>query len=453
MSGAKTPPEVCLAYSVEGRFRSCIRRATNDYSPTSQPRHRPETHRLPWDVIAHIVKCADLATLKVLSLVSHDLLEESAPTLCRCIAISPGNKMPWVWEAESSIIIISTQTEVLKNHSRRKFIRHINLRFPPSRYNRNNARSHPAAKDHFIRLFSAIQLLEQLEILEIDSDEQPDLEDAFHSAELPSTLSQLHIHRGFTRLCDFKGSFWRRLAPHLTSLTLMVSDFPALGQPLDGYPVLFPLLARLHTYDYNTLVYARVQENTLKRLTIDHVGRHDVLALYGALTGEPSLSTRTPATTPLIAMLEQFEFGYAGNEPQEMYRNVIVDMHQLQRLTAKHTKFPNEFTVSETAQALLKLEHLQQFEWFETSREPGVYRWVGYLLPMTGVYYSDSDSEIEASYGREEDEREWMEFARLVTECRSLCRLTYRRESYPDIVETVITRQGYGYEWKCLTTQ
>jgi len=134
-------------------------------------------------------------------------------------------------------------------------------------------------------------------------------------------------------------------------------------------------------------------------------------------------------------------------------------MHQLQRLTAKHKKFPNEFTVSETAQALLKLEHLQQFEWFTTSSEPGVYRWIGNvrLMETEGivVYDSDSDCEFEESDGRDEDEEEWMAFARLVTECRSLCRLTFRRRdrSSADIVQTVITRQGYGDEWKCLTTQ
>jgi len=237
----------------------------------------------------------------------------------------------------------------------------------------------------------------------------------------------------------------------------MVSGFPALGQLLDGYPVLFPLLARLHTYDHNTLICAKVQGNTLKHLIIEQVGQRDVFALYGALTGDPSPITRFPTTTPLIAMLEEFEFGYAGNDPQEMYRDVIVDMHQLQKLTAKHTKFPNEFTVSETAKALLKLERLQQFEWFTTSSEPGVYRWIGNvrLMETEGivVYDSDSDYEFEESNGRDEDEEEWMAFARLVTECRSLCRLTYRRRSSADIVETVITRQGYGYEWKCLTTQ
>jgi len=430
-------------------------RGTNDYSTTtSQPRHCPETHKLPWDVIAHIVKCAGLAALKVLSLVCHDLLEESAPTLCRSITISFGHNLPWAWEAGP--LDIQTQTEVLNNHSRRKFIRHINLRFYPSRH---NTASDPAAKDHFVKLFSTIQLLEQLEIFEIDSDEQHDLEGAFHSAKLPSTLSQLHIRQGFTRLCDFKGSFWRRHAPHLTSLTLMVSGFSAWGRPLDGYPVLFPLLARLHAYDYNTLICAKVQENTLKHLIIDRVGPRDVFALHGALTAEPSPRTRPPTTMPLIAMLEQFEFGYVGRDPQEMYRDVIVDMHQLQKLTAKHTKFPNAFTASETAQALLKLEHLQLFEWFTTSSEPGVYRWSGNarLTETEGIvgWNSDIDSESEESDGRDEDEREWMAFARLVTECRSLRRLTYcrRDRSSADIVETVITRQGYDDEWKCLTTQ
>jgi len=208
-----------------------------------------------------------------------------------------------------------------------------------------------------------------------------------------------------------------------------------------------PLLARLHTYDLNTLICAKVQENTLKHLIIDEVGQRDIFALYGALGGEPSPRTRSPTTTPLIAMLEQFEFGYDGDDPQEMYRDVIVNMHQLQKLTAKHTKFPNEFTVSEIAQALLKLEHLQQFQWFTTSSEPGVYRRIGNvrLMETKGIAVYDSD-------GCGEDEEGWMAFARLVTGCRSLCRLTFRRchRSYAGIdhiVETVITRRGYGYKW------
>jgi len=426
----------------EGDERSCHPASEPDNDPKTVPLNNP---KLPWDVIERVIKHADRPTLPAISLVCRDFLRDSAPTLCRCVTISILRTPAW----GEGLSTLQVQTEALKKHTRREHIKHIRLRL---RAPGNNPLNHPAAKDQFTDLFLAVQLLE-LEIFELKSDLQPELEYALNNIALPTTLTQLHIfgHR-FTKLHKLEDSFWRRHAPHLTSLTL---HSPLdIAESLGGYPVPFPRLNRLHVYEYGVLVDINAQENTLKQLVIKEVFPPEIDALYKALTDEPSTTTRLPTTLPVIATLELFEFSYSGDDPSEMYTEVVAHMPQLQWLKAKHPKFPSPDELGETAEALLKLEHLQLFEWTTTDYEPGL---VAAKFSSYGVmvefgfpgHMNDSDDEWSDSR-YEEEEEEWMAFADLITECRSLCRLVYRRRSRrsgAEITKTVITRKGYGHGW------
>jgi len=434
------------ASDVLGDERSCHPTSEPDNDPKTDPLTNP---KLPWDVIERVIKHADRPTLPAISLVCRDLLMDSAPTLCRRATISVLHTPAW----GEGLSALQIQTEALKKHTRRKHIKHIRLHLRPSKNTpKNNPLNHPAARDRFIDLFLAVQLLE-LEIFELNSDLQPELEHALHNIALPTTLSELHIygHR-FTKLHKLEDSFWRRHAPHLTSLTL---HSPLdIAESLGGYPVPFPRLKRLHAYEYGVLVDINAQENTLKHLVIKEVFPPEIDALYKALTDEPSTTMRLPTTLPAVATLERFEFSYSGDDPSEMYTDIIAHMPQLQWLKGKHPKFPSPDELGETAEALLKLEHLKFFEWTTTDYEPGLvvakYSSFGAMVEI-GFPGHMNDSEDEWSDSRyEEEEDEWMAFASLITECRSLCRLVYRRRSRrsgADITKIVITRKGYGHGW------
>ena len=162
---------------------------------------------------------------------------------------------------------------------------------------------------------------------------------------------------------------------------------------------------------------------------------------------------------PIIATLERFDFSYNGSDPLDMYADIIAEMPRLQWLRAKHGKFPRQSALSETAQVLLKLEHLQFFEWITTDYEPGLISQMarGYIRffeapAHTGVVMDDSDSEWSDGHYKDE-EKKWMAFAISVTECKALCRLVYRRRnrrSGADLTKIVVARRGHGHFWRHL---
>lgn len=362
---------------------------------------------LPWDVFSHICKCVDddWSTLKSISLVCRDFLTESAPKLCRFIKISVRRSAVW----GTGLPALQAQTKALKNHTRRKYIKDMKLRLCPDR---GAVLAHSTLKDRFAELFSAIQLLEGLQTFEMVSDLQPELTYALRSTELPITLSELHMHSHkftpFDKL--FKDSFWRRHAPHLTTLTLMAPLM--IDDRLGGYPTPFPLLTQLHVSRHRVLANLNVQENTLKYLRIGEISDDDV----------PSLHAKLTTLMPALAALKRFDFRYSGYDPSGIYTNVIAHMSQLQWLVVTHGRFPRQTRLSE---ALLKLEHLQLFEWITPDLE-------------------------QSDHRHEDEEQHWMAFANSVTECRPLFFLTYRSlsSSGTSLTNITLARRGHGHPWR-----
>jgi hypothetical protein len=327
-------------------------------------------------------------------------------------------------------------TDTLKNHSRAQYIKHVYFDL----YGKlRNTRGRPSVKVQFTELFLTFKRLTRFELLEIDlSVSTPALLEALRDVELPTTLSHLHLFCDIPDIVTTLGeSFWNRHAPHLTSLAF--TGTAEEDSPEESFPAPFPILKDLTVAYPYAIADLDISGNTLRSLAIAEIGWNEVSELCEVLANSSS------SGTPIMANLESFAFGCTDFDPSYMYTSVVAHMPQLRKVKGQHDRFPSERSLSDVRDALLGLQHLEEFEWDTEDRLFIVKIGEPDQQMMVMDEGDDSYGNDEGSRSRAEEEG-CIKFAESLNKCKSLRRVIFWNPIFDD-TGIVVTRTGFGTPW------
>lgn len=310
---------------------------------------------VPWDVIAAIIDVADITTLKQLSLVCRDFCVESAPALCRCFMICAKPHGAGV-----SSLLMQSQTQILRNHSRLRYIKSVHMIIHSYRGRTRWFDDYPQPSGPLYSLFLAIQCIEQLESLDLEIlDRDAEFMCCLRNIPLPLSLSHL-------RICTTNDSsalhlgprFWQLHGAHLRSLKVSGPSMTATE-----LPVALPSLQRLHIRNPNP-AYFRIMPAPLRALVVERIRDWDIDAAENWPGMVPTGVGASSSPPSMWSTLEEFEFGYRGAlDSVHPYMTLITHMPNLRRLVVRHKAFASTGSLIQAIAIIKCLPDLQEFAW------------------------------------------------------------------------------------------